>query len=99
MARGDRASPRRRISPDRWNWSLVVVSGGQLPEHGSINLELRSEKSHHTLGMLALRFPDAELEVILAAAGRATLPADAPQLSLTEIRARAGKLVDAKTSE
>jgi hypothetical protein len=79
-------------SPDHWNWSLVAVSEGQLSDRDSINIELTSEKSSHTVGFSPLRFPDPLLDQIIAAAGRETLPEGGPKLSLDSIRAQAPPL-------
>jgi outer membrane lipoprotein-sorting protein len=79
-------------SPDVWNWSLVVVSGGRWPDPGNLDLQLHAQRSELNLGMLALWFPDDQLRKILTAAADVMLPADAPRFSLETMRAKAEAL-------
>ncbi|HEY4311008.1 MAG TPA: hypothetical protein VGN12_16270 [Pirellulales bacterium] len=82
-------------SPDKWNWSLISATDGALGDPGFITFKLRGPRFEGTMGMLALRFSDADLEKILAAAGEAMLPADAPPHTLEALRAAAHEQVNA----
>ena len=86
-------------SPDVWNWSLVAVAGGQPLEPLTVSMQLKGESSQLTMGWVALRFPDQQLEQILAAALEAALPDKVPRYTLAEIRARANTLAATKKSE
>jgi hypothetical protein len=81
-------------SPDRWNWSLVSTADGPLPDN-AVEFILRAPRFEGTNGMLPLRFTDADLEKILAAAGEAMLPADAGPHTLEALRAAAREQVNA----
>lgn len=73
-------------SPDVWNWSLLHVDDVPLPERGGISVKLTLEKFHAHEVVAPLRFPEARLEQLIKAAAESTLPADAPRVSLEQLR-------------
>ncbi|MEX0679342.1 MAG: hypothetical protein WD063_19860 [Pirellulales bacterium] len=80
-------------SPDVWNWSLVAVADGPLPDRGGVCLELKTKPLVSRMEVIPLRFPERGLERIIEAAARATLPDDGPRLKLEHLRALAGQLL------
>lgn len=84
---------------DAWNWSVVVIAGGKRPSRVVFNLELHGAGGMTAQHLLALRFPDQELEEILVESGRSTLPADVQTPSLAQLRVRASQLLTLNRSE
>jgi hypothetical protein len=78
---------------------LVVPADGKPLGRGEINLTLKGRRGVTSLGLAALRFNDEELRQLLAAARLSTLGADAPEMSLADLRAQARKLAESKGSE
>jgi len=86
-------------SAERWSWSLVVPADGKPLGRGEINLALKARRGSTLLRLMGLRFNDAELGQLLAAARLSTLGDDAPEMSLADLRAQARKLLDSKESK
>jgi hypothetical protein len=82
----------RSDSPDVWNWSLVALPEGRLPDRAAVLLWLKVHSLDARMGIVPLRFPEQGLAVIIPAAAKATLPADGPQFTLDDLRRLAGQM-------
>ncbi len=91
----DRAAPRHAWiyqagEADKWNWSLISATDGPLSDRlDGVTFKMLGPNFEANDFLFPLRFADADLEKILAAAAAGMLPADAPAHSLAALRALA----------
>ncbi|HVU88499.1 MAG TPA: DUF2092 domain-containing protein [Pirellulales bacterium] len=91
----DRPAPRHAWiyqagEADKWNWSLISAADGPFSDRlDAISFKMRGPRFEGNDYAFPLRFADADLEKILAAAAAGMLPADAPHHSLAALRALA----------
>jgi hypothetical protein len=79
-------------TPDVWNWSLVAVGDGPLPDRGGVGIRLVSKPFSSSMEMVPLQFPEQGLARIVEAAAAATLPEDGPRFKLEHLRTLADSL-------
>jgi hypothetical protein len=83
-------------APEQWNWSLVTTADGKPFGRRVTSIALRTSNTQRTLPISAIEFTDAELQQILNAARRGLLPDDADEITLSDLRDQASRLLDSK---
>ena len=83
-------------TPERWNWSLLTTADGKPFGRRVTTIALRTPNTECTLPINAIEFKDAELQQILNAARRGLLPDHADEVTLSDLRAQASRLLESK---
>jgi outer membrane lipoprotein-sorting protein len=76
---------------DDWSWSLVASADGKPIDQSLISIVMKTKHNRLTLSFLALRLDDRELAQIVVAVDHATLGRSPEDVTLRDLRERAGK--------